>query len=394
MPYFNYSIHAREAGAASFWQRREFLHAWWALYRDDGRWTPPEYTRLRRELDPHHNEHLVRLSATLIHVDALHRTGLRRSRNEQGEIPLTSVLERPLAAAVAVIDPRRVGRTAHLALLHLAYDDEAFDRLYDHLVETLSVEGYRRVVGPIGLSPHLGSGLQVDGWDEWPPLHTPSNPPYLPELIEHRLRPLQTGRLYHADVPREPVVLSSGPAVVRPFDPARLSADLLPLLVAATENPIAGFPPPDAAEAAFLLRLLRPKMLTGHLAEVDNLPVGFVLLSPDTAGRLRTARGGRPLWGRALLNLETRFFERNPVLRNRVSKGRLYFGAVLPSWRRQGIGRQLWEHALAEGRRHDWQALTVGPLWLPKEGASPASAFLDSRAAVARQTYRLYERSF
>ena len=122
MPYFNYSLHAPPAAGASFWERRTFVHAWWAIAREDERWTPPRYGALRRELDPRRNDHLARLEAALLRVEALYRTGVRRSRTDQQEIPLTSVLERPLAAAVALIDPRRAGRAAHLGLLQLADD--------------------------------------------------------------------------------------------------------------------------------------------------------------------------------------------------------------------------------------------------------------------------------
>lgn len=382
MPYFNYTLHSLDPREASYWQRREFVRAWWAIGREDDHWTPPLYGWLRRELDPRRNAHLARLRAALIHVDALHRTGIQRSRTDQQEIPLTSVFERPLSAALSAIDPRRTGRTAHLGLLHLAQEDEAFDRLYYHLVETLSAEGYHRVVGPAGLSPHLGSGLLVDSWNAWPPAHTPANPPYLPELVERRLRVFQEGRLYHAVVPAAAETIPT--LTVRPFDVARLAGDLLPLLAAATENPTAGFPAPDAAEAAFLLRQIGPGA-AGGLVERDGAPAGFVLLAPDDAGRRRAARGGRPLWGRAWL----------AVAGNRpVAAGRVLFGAVAPEARRQGIGRTLWAWALTEARARGWRMLTIGPVWEPREGRSPAAELLARHGAVARQTYRLYEATF
>lgn len=387
MPFFNYTIHAHDLSTAGYWQRREFLRAWWSLYRDDNHWTPPEYGRLRPALDPR-QEHLARLSATLIHVDALHRTGLRRSRTDQQEIPLTSIVEYPLAAAVLLIDPRRRGPTAHLALPHFANDAEAFDHLNSHLVESLAEANYRRVVGPVGLSPHLGAGLLVDGWNEPAPLHVPSNPPYAPELVERRWRPWQEGRLYRADVgagtqPDEP----PGPAVIRPFDPTRLAGDLLPLLVAATDNPTAAFPPPDATEAAFLLRQL-PDPVAGLLAEVNSEPAGFILLGADSGPWLRATHGGRSLWRRGLWAASSRV-----VSAGRLDAGRVFFGAVLPARRGRGIGGQLWAQGLRLAAGRGWRTLTVGPVWQPPAGASPLVAFLAGRAA-ARQAYRLYEWSF
>lgn len=388
MPYFNYSVHVVEAGAASRWERRAFLNAWWNLYRDDSRWTPPDFSWLRREIDPRRDEHLARLEAKLIHIDALHRTGVRRSRTDQQEIPLVSVIERPLAAALAIIDPRRKGKTAYLALPHLGRDKEAFDHLYYHLVESLSARGYHRLIAPVGLSPHLGSGWQIDGWDEWPALHTPTNPPYVPELVEMRLNPLQDGRLYRVTVPARSDDDVTEPAAIRPFDPRRLVGDLLPLLAVAAENPTAGFVPPDAAEAAFLLRALGPGALLGYLAEVDGRPVGFVLLGPDTAARARATRGGRSFWRRGMYAASWLGGQ------GRGDSGRVFFAAVLPDWRRQGIGAQLWRQALAAAHERGWDALTVGPVWLPPDASSAAVAFLEQHAAVARQTYRLYERSF
>jgi len=396
LPYFNYILHASDAADASYWERRAFLNAWWAIGQDDERWTPPPYGLFRRELDPRRNDHLARLGAALVHVEALYRTGVRRARTDQQEIPLTSVLERPLAAAVALFDPRRGDDTAYLSHLKLAYDDEAFDRLYGHLVEALSDVGVHRLVGPVGLSPHLGRGLLVDSWDAWPPQHTPTNPPYLPELLERRGRVAQVGRLYRIalgeDAAGQRDTAATG-AVVQPFDVARLTGELLPLLAAAVDDGC-GFPPPDVAEAAYLLRAAGAGAFGGLIA-VDGAPVGFVLLAPDAAGRLRAARGGRPLWGRAALALAGR---------QPMAAGRLLFGGVLPAWRGQGIGSALWAWTLDAARARGWRALSVGPLWSPRRSSyvpapdpePAAAAFLIARGAVAEQTvagqmYRLYE---
>ncbi len=380
MPYFNYEVHAVDAGAASWWERRAFVRAWWALGRQDDRWTPPPYAAFQRDLNPRHNDHLARLRAQLIHIDALHRTGLSRSRTDQQEIPLTSVFERPLAAAFVATDPRRRDQTAHLGQLHTAGDAEALDRLFGYLAETLRAGGGQRVIGPVGLSPHLGSGVLADAWDAAPPRHTPNNPPYLPEMLERRARLLQTGRLYEAAT-----AAGGGAEVgglqVKAFAVARLADDLRPLLVAAVENQPAGFPPPDAAEAAFLLRWAGPGAV-GGLATVAGAPVGFVLLAPDDGARLRAARGGRPLGARAWLAL----LSRRPTI-----AGRLLFGGVLPAARRQGVGRALWAWALASGRAQGWRTLTVGPVWSPPGEPAAAAAFLRAQAAAARQTYRLYE---
>ena len=69
-----------------------------------------------------------------------------------------------------------------------------------------------------------------------------------------------------------------------------------------------------------------------------------------------------------------------------VHAGRLLFGGVLPKWRGQGIGHQLWRQALLTAQTQHWQTLTVGPV---AEG-TPGVAFLEKRGAQAQQIYTLY----
>lgn len=382
MPYFNYSVVARDAATVSWLDRREFAHNWWRLYEDDRRWTPPEYGLLTREIQPARNPHLARLVPGLVRVEALFRNNMRTSRQDQ-PVPLANVFERPLAAAVYTLDPRRTDRTGYLALLQTSSDEEGLHRLLSHAREAMRPLRVKRVIGPVGLSPHLDSGVLVDSWDAWPPLHTPSNPPYLPERLAQQMNVLQTGRLYEAAVP-DSALATDGPAVLEPLDPARLAGDLLPLLIEATANPRAGFAPPDEAEAAFLLRWLRAGSLLGWTAMIDNQPVGFVLLGADRAAAVRRSGGGRKLWGRFAA----------AARRESPQAGRLYFGAVLPAYRRRGAGRQLWKAAMQTAHEQGWSVLRAGPVWMPDRGESAAAAFLAAVGAEPRQTYHLYERQF
>ncbi len=382
MPYFNYSIVARDAVTVSWLDRRDFVRNWWRLYEDDRRWTPPAYSTLTRELQPGRNPHLARLMPGLVRVEALYRNNMRTSRQDQ-PVPLANVFEQPLAAAVYALDPRRSDRTAYLALLQTSSDEEGLHRLLSHAREAMRPLRVKRGIGPVGLSPHVDSGVLVDSWDAWPPLHTPSNPPYLPERLAERMDVLQTGRLYHTAVPDGPLP-TGGPAALEPLDPARLAHDLLPLLGEATANPTAGFVAPDEAEAAFLLRWLGGGDLLGWTAVIDNQPVGFVLLGPDRAAAVRQSGGGRKLLGRFSA----------VVRRDSSPAGRLYFGAVSPGYRRRGVGSQLWSAALQTAQERGWLTLSAGPVWEPAQGEAAAAAFLLAVGAEPRQTYQLYQRQF
>ncbi len=234
------------------------------------------------------------------------------------------------------------------------------------------------MVGPMGLSPYLEPGALEDHWNQLPPLHTAYNPPYLPEILHSLMEPLVSSRLYHWEIP-EPLPSSPpGPAELSPLEPSRLTTDLLPLLAAAC-SPWADFPPPDAEEAAFLLRWLGRWPLYGWLAQVGGEPAGFVLLGPDVAPLLRRANGGRfPPW-RLWLAWQSR---------RRLRGGRLFYGAVSPEWQGQGIGGQLLHQALVTGHDLGWRTLSIDPV----PDNAPARAFLERLDAHPRQTYRIYQR--
>lgn len=367
--YFNH----RTSAAEGWGERRSFINAWSRLYRRDPRWVPPYYPTLRRMVTPDGDSHVARLSPLLVQTEAMAKGG---TGTEWGGIGF----DRTVAAAVALTDPRRRDRTAYLGLLHCINHIDTLERFLAGAAELLRPHGVRRLIGPTGLSPHLGSGLLLDHWHQTPPLHTPYNPPYLPEMADIALSPLARSQLYRlkvaGDLPPEP----PSPANLVPLEPARLATDLLPLLVAACPD-WAGFSPPDAAEAGFLLAWLYPWPLFGWLAEVDSAPVGFVLLQPDLANRLRRAGGGHnPLW-RLWLNW---------AAGRPAHHGRLLFGGVLPAWRGQGIGQRLLHQAQMSARQQGWQSLTIGPL--PVD--APATKFMTRQGAAAEQSYGLYQWEF
>jgi GNAT superfamily N-acetyltransferase len=202
----------------------------------------------------------------------------------------------------------------------------------------------------------------------------------LPEIADIVLSPLARSRLYRLKVPDEFPPAPPNRANLVSLEPARLVTDLLPLLAAACPT-WTGFVPPDAEEARFLLDWFGPWPLFGWLAEVDSEPVGFVLLQPDLAPRLRRTGGGRnPLW-----RLWLTWAGRRPV-----RHGRLLFGAVLPEWRGQGIGHQLLHQAQVTGRQQGWQSLTIGPV----PTGAPAHKFLTHYGAEPQQSYGLYQWEF
>ncbi len=369
--YFNYTNHIAEG----WWDRRDFIQHWWRIHATDARWTPPHYGVLRQVLNPERNPYLAQRSPLLLHLEALPQRAT--SGNTIGGTGFAGALmEEPVATGVMLVDRRRRDATAYLSLLNCVNDVEALERLIGAFMEKLGETGCQRLLGPTALSPHLPSGVLQNFFHVAPPLHTPYNPPYLPELMESVLQPFAHSRLYFIETPIELPSAKQPRAQLVPLDPSRLSGELRPLLAAACEAN-GNFPPPDIDEAAFLLRWLQVWPLTGWLAQVDRTPVGFVLLQPDLTNSVRRAHGGRNLLGRLWLAWRSQ---------RAVSAGRLLFGGVLPAWRAHGIGQQLWRQALQTAQQQHWQSLTIGPVAQGKAGAM----FLEKVGAQPRQQYALY----
>lgn len=368
--YFNFTTHWAEGR----WGRHSFLSAWRRLYRSDRRWTPPHFPTLRRALAAP-PAHLARAHFLPFHLEALRRPLRRRNGeamwNAYGAGG-SALMEEPVAAAIALADPRRPG-AAYLALMQCANDEECVERLLAAAAEQLRTQGVSTVYGPTALSPHLPSGVLASHYHLAPPLHTPYNPPFLADLLAELMTPVQTSRLYVAAAPPG-APPAAGPARLEPLEPPRLAGDLLPLFQAAMSDQS---PLPDAAEVEFLLDWIGFAPVFGWLACVEGKPVGFCLLQPDWAPLLRRTGGARTLLGR------TRYAWGRPP----ATAGRLLWGGVLPAWRRQGIGSQLWAQALHSAAAQGWRTLSAGPF---DQDTSPA-AFWTAGGAAAQQRYMLFQ---
>lgn len=371
--YFNYT----STIADGYWDRHAFLRKWWRIYRGDRRWAPPHFPTLHRSLVAAKGDFLARQRPQLIHLEALQDT----RRPDKKGLPGSPgpMWEHTVAAAVLLHDPRRRDGTGYLALMRCLNNVEVLERFLGLAMEQAAYSGCRRLVGPTGLSPHLQSGVLQDNFHIMPPLHTPYNPPYVPEVMQSVLSPLRSARLYHvATNTAQPPPARSTPDGIRiaPIPKEQWPHTLIPIFTRSFDD--AGeFPAPDEEEAAFLLDWISAWPVAAWTAVQDEEPVGFLILQPDLARPVARAQGGRNHLWRLWLSWRSR---------RPVKAGRLLFAGVLPEYRGRGIGSLLWQHALSEARSAGWRELTIGPLPL----SHPALPFLEARGAQARQSYRLY----
>jgi GNAT superfamily N-acetyltransferase len=371
--YFNY----RANWPTDWWARRTFLRAWWRIYRDDPRWVPPDFPTLSQLVHRRDNPWLQRVQAQPLYLEAYPRHRERTDFNSGQMVTHGAALfEEPVAAVIVQQDPLRDDGTAYLSLLHCANDEETLERLLGAALEAAAEAGCHRLVGPTGITPLLEAGALQDHFHVLPPLHTPYNPPYLADLLASTMEPCAESVLYHKTIPPA-VAPPDGPARLTPLEPRRLAQDLLSLLVESTAGDV-DFPAPDAAEAELLLRWLSAYPLAGWVAEMQETPVGFVLMQPDLAQLMRRVDGGRNWPARAVAA-----WRKSAPART----GRLLFGAVVPAWRGRGVGRQLWQQALHHAAAQGWRSLACGPV----TADSAAAEFLAAAGARPGQRYTLYE---
>jgi GNAT superfamily N-acetyltransferase len=381
--YFNYSTH----WPSNWWERRSFIQAWWRLYSGDHRWAPPVYTSLTRFIHAVDDPLYKRLHTQPLYLDALPRrtssnsysaSGPMNAGGQPAAVPITAAMtfEESVAATLVQIDRRRDDQAAYLGLLRCANDEETLERLLGKAFEHVAEQGAGLLLGPTGIFPSWQPGVLVNHFNRLPPWHTPYNPPYVGELLGALMEPWLETVLYEMEVP-DKATSAPTPAIIAPLSLERLAGDLLPLLVESTRLERA-FPAADQLDAQSLLAWLQTTVPPqAWLATIDGAAAGFVMLQPDLAPLLKRTGGGRRWLARGYLAMRRHAS---------VHGGRLLLGAVAPEWRGRGIGRQLWQHALDEARRHGWRTLTCGPVGTVSE----AAAFLARQNARPQQRYIVY----
>ncbi len=370
--YFNFT----NRSADDWWSRRAFVRTWWRANARDRRWVPPNYPFYLRTVAGRAESFFNSMHPKMLTVEAVPQ------REPGGSLfaPTwpAAIGDTVVAQALILTLAGRQSPISYLAMLSVANDEETLDQLLTASWQQETSAGAQRLVGPSELAPSISAGLLMDHFHRPPPLHTPYNSPYMPELLESVMDPLRFSRLWHFETTAE-TQQSAWPAgfEIVALDVMRLADDLLPLVHAALRQDDDGESLPGADEVEFALRMWSVSPLIGSVALLDGAPVGFVLMQADVGEALRRVRGGLPLWGRAALAL------RPPV---RATNGRLLLGALLPEHRGRGFADNLFEHAAAQARSFGWRTLAIGPV---AEG-SAAARFLARIGAVPLQRYCLF----
>ncbi len=256
-------------------------------------------------------------------------------------------------------------------------------------------QGMGRVIGPFGFSDKDPQGLQVEGFGHLPVIATPTNPEWLPALVEGcGYRRFEDMVSYRMDIPAilperyarvaHHCLQSLGLRTV----PLRTRRDLKPWivpvlrLVNTTYGDLLGFQPMSEAEmralAAKYMFILAPQFM--HLVvDARNDPVAFVIASPDMSEGLQRANGRLfPLGWWYIL----RAMQRSRQLD-------LLLGAVRPDMQGKGLTAVLGMGLLRTARQRGFTHLDSH---LVMERNVRMRAQLERLGAVVWKRYRVYQK--
>lgn len=274
---------------------RAFRELPYRLYRDDAFWAPPlRFEESRRWSNRHHASLRYRWSRRFLALRGV----------------------RVVGRVAAVIDDefaRRWGSgTGFFGFFECECDRTAARRLLDAAESALQERGVEHVVGPVNLTTHDETGLQVDGFGSPPMLLSPYNPSYYAELLESCA--YESHREYYSYLWTPDYRI--GPAVrrlvasargrkgiaagitVRPLDPARWNSEIRAFfdLYNASFEGVWGSVPIRWDEFLERAGRFRPFLLPelALFAEHEGRPIGCALTLPDVNEVLRRV-GGRLL---------------------------------------------------------------------------------------------------
>lgn len=287
-------------------------------------------------------------------------------------------------------------RTARFYNLDAVRDTEVVQSLIGAVEAWAHSKGMDRVIGPFGFSDKDPQGLQIEGFEHLPVIATPTNPDWLPPMVEAcGYTQFEDMVSYRMDIPAElPAVYRAiGDRCLRNFRlhrvPLRTKRELKPWvvpvlrLVNATYGDLLGFAPMSEAEmqalAAKYMFILDPELV--HLiADANNGPAAFVIASPDMSEGFVRANGRLfPFgWWHILQAMK------------HAKQMDLLLGAVRPDLQGKGLTAALGMDLLGVARKRGFTHLDSH---LVMERNTRMRAELERLGAVVWKRYRVYQRA-
>ncbi len=279
-------------------------------------------------------------------------------------------------------------------------DDQAVaDALLDRAAEWCREKGHDTLRGPASFSVNDECGLLVQGFEYYPAIMTPHNPPYYATLLERAgfakakdLLMYQGGsEVAYVPVPDRltravEVMMKRAGVTLRPLNKKHFQAevDRVKVLYNACWEKNWGFIPMTDAEIDHLAVQFKPVVIPDQVvfAMKDGRPVGFALALPDFNVVFRKYRSGRML--PAALDLLW------SLKRQKITRSRVLLLGVLPEFRGKGIDSALYHWIWTKSGDHKIYWAEGG--WVLEDNAAMKLG-LEKMNFTHYKTYRLYDRA-
>ncbi|MEA3307278.1 MAG: GNAT family N-acetyltransferase [Elusimicrobiota bacterium] len=272
-------------------------------------------------------------------------------------------------------------------------DEETAKALLKKACSWLKERGAASIRGPVNPSMNETCGILAEGFDSPPIIMMPYNPPYYISLLEKagflKIKDLLAFKRYSQEPFSERFkkilkrIHKSATIQIKKADIKNLSKELSVFQEiyneAWAEN--WGFVPTTNAEIADLANTLKPLLKPEYLyfVQIDNKPIGFVLLLPDFNSPLKVLNGKfTPL---NILPFLWKVFN--------IKKGRFLAMGVKKEYRNRGIELLLIEQAMISARKFNWDYVELS--WTLEDNEK-VNKVIDLAGGKTYKKYRIYDK--
>lgn len=290
--------------------------------------------------------------------------------------------------------------TAHFGFLDAIDDRAVFDALLKTAEDWARVRGQQRVLGPFSFSTNEETGLLVEGFDSWPSLLMPYNPPWASAHVEAcgfakakdlwaydydmvNARPFG-GEKFLARLRRNASI------EFRMVDPKRFEEDVRIIVDIFNDawSKNWGFVPMSEAEINAMARNLKPVLPREMvwIGSIDGRPAAMIVALPNLPEALRGLDGKLlPFgWAKLLWRWKVKGLKQMRVLLFGVRQADR--GGITGS----ALAIACVDHVRREARKLGYTRAELG--WVLEDNAE-MRAVADSVEGVRHKTYRIYEKN-
>jgi GNAT superfamily N-acetyltransferase len=362
--------------ARSSAQRDKFIKFPWRIYKNDPAWVPPLIIERRAFLDRNKHPFYRHGDAALF---LARRNGEIVGRIMASDDPNYNALHKTNVGCFGLFD---------------SIDDvDVAGALFDAAANWLRNRGRSEVMGPIDYSTNYVCGLLIDGFEHPPTVLTAHNPPYYQRLCEQcgfakevdwyawwfseftkpldRLRKIVNARAAKHGVN------------IRPIDLKNLAAETQRIRTVYNQawQDNWGFVPFTEAEADHMAKEMRLLIVPSGtlIAEIDGVPIGFVITIPDIHIALRKMNGRLTWFGLPIGLLKLIYYRLTLRIARMVALG------VIEKYRHAGVAEALVLRQLEQGFKTGETSMTL-------ENNFMVNRFIEAMGAKRYKKYRIYRR--